>query len=144
MEPEPSRELTPGTLVSVAYLGTQVMHLQSASSLNPAIFVSGCGNANGNCFLNGQAVYYKVAGGATCSTTANTKIARKLSFENPQFKSEIGRLSTIVNGGTQNYHGMLLSVQRRPSKGINISGNYTLPIASVTIWDGRMPVTVPA
>jgi len=120
------REVTSGTLFSMAYLGTQITHLQSASSLNPAIFVPGVGNANGNCFLNGQAVYYRVAAGAVCSTTANTQERRKLSFENPQFKDEIGRLSTIVNGGTQNYHGLLLSVQRRPTRGINISGNYTL------------------
>jgi hypothetical protein len=120
------RELTPGTLVSLAYLGTQVTHLQSASSLNPAIYVPGVGNANGNCFLNGQAVHYKVAAGAACSATSNTQDRRKLSIENPQFKNEIGRLAEIVNGGTQNYHGMLLSLQRRPAKGINISGNYTL------------------
>jgi hypothetical protein len=120
------RELASGTLVSVAYLGTAITHLQSASSINPAIFVPGVGDASGACFLNSSAVYYKVAPGAPCSTTSNTQDRRALSFQNPQFKSEIGRLSTIVNGGTQNYHGMLLSVQRRPTKGINISGNYTL------------------
>ncbi len=120
------REVAPGTLVSVAYLGTEVTHLQSASSLNPGIFVPGVGNANGNCFLNGQAVYYRVAPGAQCSTTGNTQDRRKLSFENPQYRTEIGRLSTIVNGGTQNYHGVIFSVQRRPSKGINVSANYTL------------------
>jgi hypothetical protein len=120
------REVTPGTLMSLAYLGTQVTHLQSASSLNPAIFVPGVGDASGSCFLNGQAVYFKVAPGASCSTTSNTQDRRKLSFENPNFRNEIGRLAEIVNGGTQSYHGMLLSVQRRSANGITVSGNYTL------------------
>jgi hypothetical protein len=119
------RELAASTLLSVSYLGTQVTHLQSASSLNPAVFVPGVGDASGGCFLNGRAVYYKVAAGAACSTTANTQDRRLLSFENPAFKDEIGRLAVIVNGGTQNYHGMLLQLQTRPNQKINLTGNYT-------------------
>ena len=34
-------------------------------------------------------------------------------------------MATLVNGGTQNYHGLLVSVQSRPSRGINVNGNYT-------------------
>ena len=48
-----------------------------------------------------------------------------MSFENPAFKNEIGRIGHLVFGGTQNYHGMLVSVQRRPSHGVNVNGNYT-------------------
>ena len=48
-----------------------------------------------------------------------------MSFANPAFKEEIGRLAVIVNGGTQNYHGMLLQLQHRPTQGLNINGNYT-------------------
>src|SRR5439155_1113849 len=29
------------------------------------------------------------------------------------------------DGGTSNYHGILLSVQRRAAKGLNVSANYT-------------------
>jgi hypothetical protein len=119
------RELAAGTLLSMSYLGTQVTHLQSASSLNRAIFVPGNGDAAGNCFLNGSAVYFKVPAGTACSTTGNTQDRRELSFANPAFKDEIGRLAVIVNGGTQNYHGMLLQLQTRPNQSINITGNYT-------------------
>jgi hypothetical protein len=48
-----------------------------------------------------------------------------LSFINPAFKEEIGRLAILTNEGTQSYHGMLLSVQRRPTDGVNVNANYT-------------------
>jgi hypothetical protein len=119
------RELTPGTLVSASYLGTLITHIQAADPLNQAVFVPGNGDANGNCFLQGSAVYFKVAPGAVCSSIGNTQGRRKLALENPAFAQEIGRMSQITYGGTQNYHGLLLSVQRRPSRGLNVNANYT-------------------
>src|SRR5207253_5063744 len=120
------REVTPGTLVSIAYLGTQVTHLRAATPLNESIFIPGVGDARGNCFLNGSAVYFTVAPGAACSTAANTQNRRRLSLLRPQFKDEIGRLGNLDNGGTQNYHGALLSVQKRPAHGVTVNANYTL------------------
>jgi carboxypeptidase family protein len=120
------REVSKDTLLSLSYLGTQIVHIQSPLALNPAIYVPGNGDANGNCFLNGRPTYYRVNPGAACSTTGNTQDRRTLSFENPAFREEIGRLAVVVNGGTQNYHGMLLQVQHRGSHGINLNGNYTL------------------
>ncbi len=119
------REVTPGTLVSIAYLGTQVTHLRVATPLNQSIFIPGVGDAKGNCFVNGSAVYFTVAPGAPCSTAANTQNRRRLSLLRPQFKDEIGRLGDIDNGGTQNYHGALLSVQKRPAHGVTVNANYT-------------------
>jgi hypothetical protein len=119
------RELVAGTLLSVSYLGTQIIHIQAATPLNMALFVPGVGDAAGNCFLNGKATHFKVTPGAVCSTVANTPDRRALSFVNPAYSTEIGRLGIIVNGGTQQYSGMLVSVQRRPSRGINLNGNYT-------------------
>ena len=119
------REVVPGTLVSVNYLGNVIIHVTVSNPLNPAIFVPGVGDANGNCFLNGKAVYFKVAAGAACSTTANTQNRRTLSFQNPAFASEIGRMAILTNGGTQNYHGLLVSLQRRLSHGFQVNSNYT-------------------
>jgi hypothetical protein len=34
-------------------------------------------------------------------------------------------MGDIVNGGTQSYHGALLSVQKRPAHGVTLSANYT-------------------
>ena len=120
------REVVRDTVMSLSYVGSEITHLQSSVALNQAVYVPGVGNANGNCFLNGQLTYFKVTPGADCSTLANTQDRRLLSFLNPAFKDEIGRLAFVDNGGTQNYHGMIVSVQRRPSKGVNVNANYTL------------------
>jgi hypothetical protein len=120
------REVVHDTLLSLSYIGSQITHLQAAVSINQSIYVPGVGNTNGNCFLNNQITYFKVAPGTDCSTLANTQDRRMLSFLNPAFKDEIGRLAVVDNGGTQNYHGMIVSVQRRPSRGINLNANYTL------------------
>ena len=114
-----------GTLVSVAYLGTEITHLQSAEPLNQSVYIPGAGDANGNCFLNGSAVYFKVAPGAACSTLGNTQDRRRLSLLRTQFKDAIGRMGDIVNGGTQSYNGALISIQKRAGYGITVNANYT-------------------
>src|SRR5436309_11601944 len=119
------REVASGTLVSVAYLGTEITHLQSAEPLNQSVYIPGAGDANGICFLNGSAVYFKVAPGAACSILGNTQDRRRLSLLRPQFKDAIGRMGDIVNGGTQSYNGVLFSVQKRATQGITVNANYT-------------------
>jgi carboxypeptidase family protein len=110
-------------VVSASYLGTQTAHVWTEAAFNPAIFFPGS-PVNGVCTAQG---YTLRTTGATCSTTANTQQRRRLSFERPQdaatYIADIGRLDI---GGTQSYNGMLLSVQRRATKGITVSGNYTL------------------
>src|SRR5262249_24277239 len=34
-------------------------------------------------------------------------------------------ISTVASGGTQSYNGMLISISRLPSRGINLNANYT-------------------
>src|SRR5437667_7501430 len=65
------REIVADTLVSVTYLGTEVTHLQAGSPLNPPIYIPGNADANGNCFTNGKAVYFKTPAVTSCSTVAN-------------------------------------------------------------------------
>src|SRR5207244_4503083 len=57
------REVARGTLVSVAYLGTGIAHLQAAEPLNSSVYIPGAGDAGGNCFLNGAPASFKVAPG---------------------------------------------------------------------------------
>ena len=120
------QEVASGTVVSASYIGTGIRHTQAGDSLNPAIYVPGNGDANGTCFLNGQPTYYRVAPGTACSTLANTQARRSLSFQNPAAASEIGRMVILTNGGTQNYNGMLLSIQRRLDHSFTFNANYTL------------------
>ena len=119
------REVMRSTVLSLSYVGTQIIHTQSTTPSNLAIFVPGVGDANGNCFLNGKATYFKVSPGSACSTVTNTQDRRALSFLNPAFENEIGRIGTRDNGGTQNYHGMLVSATYRTPRGINVNANYT-------------------
>ena len=120
------REVVKNTVLSLAYLGTQVTHLQAATPVNQSVYIPGVGDANGNCFWNGAVAPFKVAAGAACSTASNTQARRRLSLLRPQYSNEIGKLGIIVNGGTQNYNGMLLSFQQRAAKGFTVTANYTL------------------
>ena len=119
------REVVRGTVLSASYIGTRIVHTQVTFPMNLAIFVPGIADSNGNCLLNGKVTYFTVAPGTACSTAANTQDRRQLSFLNPAFKNEIGRLGMRDNGGTQNYNGMLLSAQHRLGGNINLNANYT-------------------
>ena len=120
------RQVMKDMVATVSYLGTNVVHLQAATPLNMPTYIPGNGDASGSCFLNGQAVYFKVAAGAPCSTVANTDARRTLALQRPQFANEIATMGQIVAGGTQNYHAMLLSLQQRPTHGVTANVNYTL------------------
>ena len=109
------RQLAAAWLVSASYLGSETTHLWAQISLNPALFYPGA-----NCTLpNGTVIT------GTCSTLANTDVRRRLNQVNTAEGRGIGRMSEYVFGGTQNYNGMLLSLQHRPTRGIGFTGNYT-------------------
>jgi hypothetical protein len=107
------RQLAADWLVSASYMGSQTAHLWTVKHLNPAVYFPG-----GPCVLNG--VTYN-----PCSTTANTDARRRLSLENPQAGQFFGYVNQIDDGGTASYNGLLLSVQRRPNRGITLGANYT-------------------
>jgi hypothetical protein len=106
------KQLAANWLFSSSYIGSQRTHLWTSKPVNPAVYLPG-----GPCTLNG--VTYN-----PCSSTSNTNQRRRLNLERPQ--ELIGILDEFESGGTQSYHGMLLSVQRRAASGVVVSGNYTL------------------
>jgi hypothetical protein len=114
------RELRGSLLVSASYLGNQVEHSWVGNYNDRAVFFPG--NAvNGVCTAQGFTI--QVASGA-CSTTGNQAQRRLLTLLNPKDGPLYGNLFSRDAIGTQHYHGMLLSVQRRAATG-TISANYT-------------------
>ena len=113
------REVVKDLLVSASYLGTQTVHIWTGRGINPAIFFPGTA-VDGVCTAEG----YTLRTTGTCSTAANLQARRKLSLENPAVGQYISNLDEFDDGGTQSYHGLLLSVQRR-GKGVTVNANYT-------------------
>jgi hypothetical protein len=100
-------------LVSATYLGNGTTHLWTAQNINPPVFLG-----LGPCTLNG--ISYP-----TCSSTANTNQRRRFSLENPQTGQYFGAVIHTDTGGTASYNGVIVSVQRRASRGVTINANYT-------------------
>ncbi len=99
---------------SASYLGSRVDRIWGQIAVNPGVFLG-----QGPCTLNG--VSYPV-----CTTDGNLNQRRKLSLENPQASLLLGPIDRHVAVGSQDYHALRLSVQRRAAGGLRISGNYTV------------------
>jgi hypothetical protein len=98
---------------SASYLGSRLDRIWGQVQLNPGVFMG-----LGPCTINGVA--YPV-----CSTNANLNQRRLLSLENPVAARQLGPIDEHAAVGTQDYHAIKLSVQRRGASGVRISGNYT-------------------
>jgi hypothetical protein len=108
------RQIHTDWLASASYIGNQIVHIWTQKALNPAIFIPG------NC----QAGQFGLTAAGPCSATANTNQRRRFSIERPQDGQYMGSVSQ-TDYGTQNYNGLLLSLQRRAARGISVSTNYT-------------------
>ena len=114
------RQIPASFLVSATYLGNQAFHTWVGGHVNRAVYFPGTA-VNGIC-TSGS---YVLRTTGTCSTTANTNQRRRLILENPIEGQLYGNLFTREDSGTQHYHGLLLSVQRRAASGVNVAANYT-------------------
>jgi hypothetical protein len=119
------RQIGTDWMASAAYLGSGTTHLWSVRQLNPAVYIPGVGNANGNCVYNGKVTPFTVQPGAPCSVRGNNDVRRRLYLENPATGGMYGDIPLISPTGVANYNGLLLSVQRRPARGVSVSANYT-------------------
>lgn len=88
-------------LVSATYMGTQTSHLWVSFQLNPAIST--------------------VPG----ASTANTNQRRIAYLTNPAEGRYMGFVDQFESGGTASYNGLILSVQKRLSRGVSLNANYT-------------------
>jgi hypothetical protein len=106
------QEVGNNILVSASYVGTNIVHMWTGGALNPAVYIAG------SCVLNGVNTN-------PCSTLGNIQARRVLNLANRTEGQYYGTISGLDDGGTGNYHGMLLSAQRRAAKGLTVSANYT-------------------
>jgi hypothetical protein len=107
------RQIGTGWLASASYMGSNLIHVWGSKPLNPAVYIPG-----GACTLNG--VSYN-----PCSSLNNTEARRRFSLERPADGEKLGYVADADDGGTQVYHGMLVSIERRAARGVTVSGNYT-------------------
>ena len=108
------KQISADWLVSTSYMGSQAVHLWTDREINPAIYIPG-----GPCTLQG--VTYN-----PCSTAGNRNVRRRLALQYPDVQTTtMAFLGQLETAGTQSYHGLLVSVQRRAARGVTIAGNYT-------------------
>lgn len=88
-------------LVGGSYLGNRTSNLWRGTELNPAVFGPG-------------------------ATTGNTNTRRVLYRQNPVEGQFYGTIGHVDDAGRANYHGMLLTAQRRLKDNLSVLSNWTL------------------
>jgi hypothetical protein len=115
------RQLGKDWLASATYIGSESEHLWDSYQVNPAVYIPGSCTA-------GQ---YGLTKPGPCSTVGNQNYRRVFVLNNypgtlmsngaPAF----GYVDSFDSGATSSYNGLLLSLQKRLSKGLLATANYT-------------------
>jgi hypothetical protein len=100
-------------MVAANYIGSSTIHGQSGTEANPSIFIPGA-----SCTINGRSY-------TPCSSTGNTNQRRMLALANQSEGQYFANMTQLGDESTSNYNGLLLSVQRRRTKGVTVQANYT-------------------
>jgi hypothetical protein len=101
------QQLGANWLVTATYMGNEGVHLWTNYQADPAKYIPGtCGTAN-------------------CSTTGNTNSRRIFALLNPSYATAFSAMTTVGDGGTSSYNGMIVSVNRRLVKNFSMLFNYT-------------------
>jgi hypothetical protein len=101
-------------LVTGNYLGNSVIHVLATQEINPSMYLPAA-----SCVIAGRTY-------TPCSSTSNANQRRVLYLRNPDQGQYFGGITQVNGWQTRSYNSMVLSVQRRRSRGITIQGNYTL------------------
>ncbi|MGH9258013.1 MAG: TonB-dependent receptor domain-containing protein, partial [Vicinamibacterales bacterium] len=109
--------------VSASYLGSYTDRIWAQAQRNPGVFMAG-------------------------ATAANLNQRRVLSLENPQASRLIGSIERHEAVGSQEYHALRLSTQRRAASGVSLSANYTRSycvgnVAQTTFFTGGQSLQDP-
>ena len=103
------RQLGRDWIASATYVGSRVMHLYVNVPINSAQIVPCPG---------GAAL-------TTCNTTGNIQARRTLSLLNSTEGALVGNLDIWDASGTSRYNGLLVSVQKKLSRSVSASANWT-------------------
>ncbi len=103
------RQIGNDWLLGATYMGSQTIHILGSQQLNPAVIVPCPG---------GAAL-------STCNTTANTNARRLATLAKPEEGQYLGFVDQFNSAGTGSYHGIILTAQKRLSRGVSLNGNYT-------------------
>ena len=103
------RQLGNDWVISATYTGSQTSHLLSSYQANPGLILP-C--------PNGAAV-------TTCNTAGNLNSRRLFTVKNYPGNLAYANMDILDSGGTSTYNGLILAVQKRLSKGLSTSANYT-------------------
>ena len=96
-------------VASATYTGSESSNLLASYQANPAVIVPCPG---------GAAL-------TTCNTTGNTNARRIFTVNNYPGNKYYADIDVMSTGGTSSYNGMILAIQKRLSKGLSTSANYT-------------------
>ncbi|MEQ1885445.1 MAG: carboxypeptidase regulatory-like domain-containing protein [Bryobacteraceae bacterium] len=103
-------------LVSASYLGSSTNHIWIHDSGNPAVILPGV-PVSSSCAATASAT--------TCAGPANLNLRRRFTIANPTATTQMGNVAILDAGGTMNYHGMLISANKRLSQNVSVQANYT-------------------
>jgi hypothetical protein len=118
------RQLGKDFLVSASYLGNHIVHMLMTAPLNPAIYFPGNADAIGICRAEGYT--FRTTASSVCSSVNNTNDRRILSLiDFQQTGTWVGNLAEYQSVGTAGYHGLLLDLRKRATRGLTVSSNYT-------------------
>ena len=122
------RQVGADWLLSGSYMGNSGIHLITGYEADPAVYLG-----LSACTING--VNYPV-----CSTTGNTNQRRVLYLQNAGEGQFYNGISQGADDGTRSYNAMVLSVQKRRTKGVTVLANYTLShcIDDGLVWDSSV------
>lgn len=101
------QQLGQNWLITADYIGNQISHLWYTYQQDPAVYIPGqCGSS-------------------ACSTVANTNSRRVLNQINPTAGAAFSSITTLSDGATSSYEGMILSLNRRLRNNVSLLFNYT-------------------
>ncbi|MEQ1883932.1 MAG: carboxypeptidase-like regulatory domain-containing protein [Bryobacteraceae bacterium] len=107
------RQITPNWFAAATYMGTHIIHLWNAVELNPGVYIPG------SC-VAGQ---YGLTAPGLCTQASTLNARRALNLSTPG--TQLGNVTQYDDGGTQGYHGLLLSTSWRMKSNLSVNANYT-------------------